>query len=60
MLPDCILVHKGATAHDLAAKIHTEIAEKMLYAIDPRTKKRLAKDHPLSNNDVLKIVSAAK
>jgi hypothetical protein len=60
ILPDCILVHEGATAHDLAAKIHTEIADKMLYAIDPKTKKRLAKEHVLHNNDVLKIVSAAK
>ncbi len=60
VLPDAILLHKGATAHDLAAAIHTEIADKMLYAIDARKKMRIGKDHQLQNNDVVKIVSAAR
>ncbi|MDE1865476.1 MAG: YchF-related putative GTPase [Candidatus Micrarchaeota archaeon] len=60
VLPDAILLHKGATAQDLAAVIHTEIADKMLYAIDARKKMRMAKDHRLQDGDIVKIVSAAR
>ena len=60
VLPDAILLHKGATAHELAAAIHTEIADKMLYAVDARKKTRIGKDHPLQNGDIVKIVSAAR
>jgi ribosome-binding ATPase YchF (GTP1/OBG family) len=59
VLPDAILLKKGGTALDLAREIHTEIAEKMLYAIDARTKMRIAKDHVLNDGDIIKIVSAA-
>lgn len=60
ILPDAILMKNGSTALELAATIHTEIAKNMLYAIDARTKRRLAKDYVLKNNDVIRIVSAAK
>lgn len=60
VLPDAILIKRGSTAHQLAEKIHTDIAKGMLYAIDARTKMRLGKDHVLKDNDVIKIVSAAK
>ena len=60
VLPDAILIKRGSTAMQLAEKIHTDIAKGMLYAIDARTKMRLAKDHVLRDNDVIKIVSAAK
>jgi ribosome-binding ATPase len=60
VLPDAILIKKGATTFDLANAIHTELANSMLYAVDARTKKRLAKEYELKDNDVVKIVSAAK
>ncbi len=60
VLPDAVLLRNGSTTMDLAMAVHTEIAKKMLYAIDGRTHARLAKDHALKNNDVVKIVSAAK
>lgn len=60
VLPDAILLHNGATAHDLAAAIHTEIADKMLYAIDARKKMRIGKEHGLQDGDIVKIVSAAR
>ncbi len=60
VLPDAILLHSGATAHDLAAAIHTEIADKMLYALDARKKMRIGKDHKLQNGDIVKIVSAVR
>ncbi|MGC9037432.1 MAG: redox-regulated ATPase YchF [Candidatus Micrarchaeia archaeon] len=60
VLPDALLVKKGSTAKDLAEKIHSELAANMLYAINAKTKARIGKDYVLSNNDVIKIVSAAK
>ncbi len=60
VLPDAILVRRGSTAQDLAAAIHTDLAQGMLYAIDARSKMRLAKNYVLKNNDIIKIVSATK
>jgi len=60
VLPDAIIMRKGSTALDLAEKIHSELAKKMLYAIDAKKKVRVGKEYVLKNNDVIKIVSAAK
>ncbi len=60
ILPDAILIKRGSTAQDMAMKIHTEIGSKMLYAIDARKKMRIGKDYILNDNDIIKIVSAAK
>ncbi len=60
VLPDAILIKRGSTALQFAEKIHTDLAKGMLYAVDARTKRRLSKDYILQDNDVIKIVSAAK
>ena len=60
VLPDAILIKRGSTAQDLAFKIHTELGEGMLYAIDAKAKTRIAKGYILKDNDVIKIVSAAR
>ncbi|MEM0074318.1 MAG: redox-regulated ATPase YchF [Candidatus Micrarchaeaceae archaeon] len=60
ILPDAILMKSGSVAYDLAEKIHTSLAKGMLYAIDAKSKLRLARNYVLKNNDVIKIVSAAK
>ena len=60
ILPDAILMEQGSTAYDLAAKIHTEIARGMKYAVDAKTKMRIQKEHILKDGDVIKIVSTAK
>ncbi|MGC8479435.1 MAG: YchF-related putative GTPase [Candidatus Micrarchaeia archaeon] len=60
VLPDAILMTQGSTALDLASKIHTDLAEKMIYAIDARKKSRISKEYLLKDNDIIKIVSAAK
>ncbi len=60
VLPDAILVKNGSTAIDLARIIHTELANKMLYAIDARKKMRISKEQILQDNQIVKIVSAAK
>ncbi len=60
VLPDALLVRRGTTAMELAGKIHTDLAKNMLYAIDARTKKHLDREYVLKDNDVIRIVSAAK
>ncbi len=60
VLPDAILMKEGSTAQDLAGRIHTDIAKNMLYAVDARKKMRLSKEYRLKDNDVIKIVTAAR
>ncbi|MFH1257474.1 MAG: YchF-related putative GTPase [Candidatus Micrarchaeota archaeon] len=58
VLPDAILLKKGAKAVDLAGKIHSDLAQRILYALDAEKKMRIAKDSELHNNQIVKIVSA--
>ncbi|MFQ5763209.1 MAG: TGS domain-containing protein, partial [Candidatus Bathyarchaeia archaeon] len=60
ILPDCYLVPTGTTAREFAAKIHTELGESFIYAVEARTKRRVGEDYALHNNDVIKIVGAKK
>ncbi|MBN2111096.1 MAG: redox-regulated ATPase YchF [Methanosarcinaceae archaeon] len=60
MLPDAFLMKKGSTAHDLAYKVHSDIGNSFLYAVDARTKMRLGEKHELNDGDVVKIVSTAR
>lgn len=59
VLPDAYLVKKGTTAKDLAFKIHTDIGNKFIYAVDARKKIRIGADQELNDRDIIKIVSAA-
>lgn len=60
VLPDAFLMKKGATPHDLAFQVHTDIGKGFLYAIDARTKMRIKENHVLKDGDIIKIVSAAR
>lgn len=60
VLPDARIMRQGDTARDLAFKVHTDLGNSFLYAVDARTGLRVGADYALKNNDVLKIVSAAK
>jgi ribosome-binding ATPase YchF (GTP1/OBG family) len=55
--PDAFLIKKGSTAKDLAYKVHTQIGDSFLFAINARTKMRLGDKYELVDNDILKIVS---
>jgi ribosome-binding ATPase YchF (GTP1/OBG family) len=57
VLPDVFLMPKGSTALDLAYKVHTDIGDKFIGAIDARTKKRVSADYELKNGDILSIQS---
>ncbi|WP_048135228.1 redox-regulated ATPase YchF [Methanolobus sp. WCC1] len=60
MLPDAFLMKKGSNAHDLAYRVHSDIGDRFLYAVDAKTKMRLGEKHELNDGDVVKIVSTAK
>jgi len=60
VLPEARLVPYGTTARELAYKIHTELGDSFIYAIDARSKRRLGESYILKNRDVISIVSAKK
>ncbi|WP_424359772.1 redox-regulated ATPase YchF [Methanocella sp. MCL-LM] len=55
--PDAFLIKKGSTAKDLAYRVHTQIGDSFLFAVNARTKMRLGEKHELADNDIIKIVS---
>ncbi|MDM7934806.1 MAG: TGS domain-containing protein, partial [Methanothrix sp.] len=57
VLPDAYLMRRGSTARDLAFRVHSDIGESFLFAIDARTKMRLGERYELRDGDVIKIVS---
>ncbi len=60
VLPDALLMPSGSTALDLAFKIHTEIGEGFIRAVDCRTRRVIGKDHVLANSDIIRIVSKTR
>ncbi|MEK6976347.1 MAG: redox-regulated ATPase YchF [Candidatus Thermoplasmatota archaeon] len=59
VLPDCHLVPPGTTAKQLAGRVHTDLAEHFIRAIDCRTHRAIGADHELKAGDVVKIVAKA-
>ncbi len=57
VLPDAFLVPKGTTAKGLAYKVHTDLGENFIRAINVRTHRTVGNDYVLQNNDVITIVS---
>lgn len=57
-LPDCFLLPSGSTALDFAFKIHTDIGNHFVRAIDVKTKMALGKEHKLKNGDVVEILTS--
>ncbi len=60
ILPDTLLSPNGENTKYLAKAIHTDLAAKMLYAIDARSGLRLPTDYTLRDRDVISIVAASK
>ncbi len=58
VLPDALLLKDGSTALDLAFKIHTDLGNNFIRAINGRNKRILGKDYVLKDNDVIKIISS--
>lgn len=57
-LPDCFLLPPKSTALDFAFRIHTDIGNKFVRALDVKTKMALGRDHPLKNRDVVEILTS--
>lgn len=58
VLPDAHLVKRGSTARDLAYRVHTDLGEHFVRAVDARTKRVIGHDHELKMGDVVRIVAA--
>lgn len=58
VLPDALLVPRGTTAQELAYKIHTELGETFISAINVRTGRRVGEDYVLKHNDIIKVIAA--
>jgi ribosome-binding ATPase YchF (GTP1/OBG family) len=56
-LPDCFLLPPNSTALDFAFRIHTDIGNKFVRAIDVKTKMSLGREHVLKNRDVVEIMT---
>ena len=59
VLPDAFFVPQGATARDLAYRVHTALGKNFIRAINGRTKMVVGQDYVVGNGDVLKIVARA-
>jgi len=59
VLPDAYLMRRGSNAKDLAFKVHTDLGDNFIRAIDGRTHMAIGHDHVLKDGDVVKIVAKA-
>jgi ribosome-binding ATPase len=59
VLPDCHLVPRGTTARQLAYRVHTDLGEHFIRAIDCRTHRAIGADHELQAGDVVKVHAKA-
>jgi ribosome-binding ATPase YchF (GTP1/OBG family) len=57
ILPDCFLVPKGTTALQFAFKLHTDLGNNFVKAINARTKQAIGKDHALEHRDGIEIIT---
>lgn len=58
VLPDCFLMPPKTTALDFAFKLHTDIGNHFIKAIDVRTKKPVGKDYALKHRDMIEIAAS--
>ena len=56
VLPDCFLMPPKTTALDFAFRLHSDIGNSFVKAIDLKTKRAVGKDYVLKNRDALEIV----
>ncbi len=59
ILPDAHFMKNGCTAKDLAYKVHTDLGDHFIRAIDVRTHRVIGADYKLKDNDVIRIVTDA-
>lgn len=57
VLPDAFLMPRGATAKDLAYKVHSDLGDKFIRAVNAKTKRTIGADYVLLDGDVIKIIA---
>jgi len=57
VMPDCFLMPPATTALAFAYKLHTDLGNNFIRAIDVKTKRTVGKEHPLKQGDVVEIIS---
>ncbi|MEK6948987.1 MAG: redox-regulated ATPase YchF [Nanoarchaeota archaeon] len=58
VLPDCFLMPPNSTALDFAYKLHTDIGNHFVKAIDVKTKRPVGKEYILKSRDVIEIATS--
>jgi ribosome-binding ATPase YchF (GTP1/OBG family) len=59
VLPDAYLMRRGSNAKDLAYKVHSDLGDNFIRAVDGKTHMTIGHDHVLKDGDVIKIVARA-
>ncbi len=57
VLPDVFLMREGSTALELAYRVHTDLGDNFIRAVDGRSKRILGHDYQLKDGDVIKIIA---
>ena len=57
VMPDCYLLPEGATALDFAFKLHTDLGNNFIKAIDVKVKRVVGKEYKLKHRDSIEIVT---
>jgi hypothetical protein len=57
VLPDAYIMECGSTPRDLAYKIHSDIGDAFIGALDARTKRKISSEKELENGDIIKILT---
>jgi ribosome-binding ATPase len=57
VLPDAFLVPMGTTAKQLAFKVHTDLGNHFIRAIDARAHRVVGADHPVKDGDIISIIA---
>jgi len=59
ILPDAHFMKRGSSAKDLAYKVHTDLGDNFIRAINARTHRIVGADYKLEDSDVIRIVADA-
>ncbi len=57
ILPDAYFMKKGSNAKDLAYKVHTDLGDHFIRAVDAKTHRVIGADHVLQDGDVIRIIA---
>jgi ribosome-binding ATPase YchF (GTP1/OBG family) len=57
VLPDSLLLPRGSTARDMAYRVHTDLGDKFIRAVNAKTKRTIGHDYILQDGDIIKILS---